>query len=156
MNRKAYFIATGCLLFGVVLGGWGAMAFWRKQMGDMCVRVKEVELVESGERVFAAYKHETPQVAIYALTEHLDTLKKAEQTLGGNAIIFAKHNPNFDMMLAHARLAKVYAAAGQVDLGARQLAEALRRASQDRKLQSITNEIALGDIVDRIDKGATK
>jgi len=59
-------------------------------------------------------------------------------------------------MLVHVRLSKFYAAAGQSDLSALQIGEALRRASQDRTLQSITDATVLSGILARIDKGAMK
>jgi hypothetical protein len=90
------------------------------------------------------------------LSQYLDLLTKTEELAGENAVFMTKSGINFDTMLAHTRLAKVYAAAGQPDRSAQQIAEALKRASQDRRLQTITNESALTEIVARIDKGATK
>jgi hypothetical protein len=156
MSKKAYIIAVGCFLGGLLLGVGGTylcgLAYWGKQTADGLALIKEMEIAESGQRAFAAYQHEVPPVAIYALSQYLDTLKKAEEIGGDNAVF----GLNFDTMLAHARLAKVYAAAGQSDLSSQHIADALRRASQDQKLRGITNEVTLTEIIARIDKGATK
>ena len=160
MSKKPYLFAFGCFIVGVLIGVGGAyfcgMAYWGKQTADCLALMKEMEVAESGERAFAAYQHESPQVAIYALSQYLDTLKKAEELAGENAVFMTESGINFDTMLAHARLAKVYAAAGQPDRSTQHITEALGRAGQDRKLQSISNETALMEIVARIDKGATK
>jgi hypothetical protein len=160
VSKKAYFIAVGCFLGGLLLGVSGTcffgMAYWGKQTAEGLALIQEMEIAESGQLAFAAYQQETPQVAIYALSQYLDRLKKAEEIGGDNAVFMTKNGLNFDTMLAHARLAKVYAAAGQSDRSTRQIAEALRRARQDRKLQAITNETVLTEIVARMDKSARK
>jgi hypothetical protein len=160
MSKKAYFVAAGCFIFGVLLGIGGAFffggAYSGKQIAEGLALFKELEIAESGQRAFAAYQHESPPVAIYALSQYLDTLKKTEELAGENAVFMTKSGINFDTMLAHARLAKVYAAAGQSDRSAQQIAAALERANRDQKLRGITNEPALTEIVARIDKRATK
>lgn len=160
MTRKAYIIALGCFIVGLLLGVGGAYfcggAYSGKQIADGLALFKEMEIAEAGQRAFAAYQHESPQVAIYALSQYLDTLKKTEEMADENAVFMTKSGINFDTMLAHARLAKVYAASGQADRSMQQIAQALKRASQDRRLQTITNEVALTEVVARIDKVATK
>jgi hypothetical protein len=150
----------GAFVVGVLLGVAGAcfcgMAYSGKRIANGLTLLKEMEIAESGQRAFAAYQHESPQVAIYAMSQYLDTLKKAEEFAGENAVFMTKHGVNFDTMLAHARLAKVYAAAGQTDHSRQQIAEALARATRDQKLRSITNEATLAEIVARIDKRAMK
>jgi hypothetical protein len=160
MSEKAYFVAVGCLIAGLFLGVGGAYfcgaAYSGKQIADGLALFKEIEIAESGQRAFAAYQHESPQIAIYALSQYLETLKKTEEMAGENAVFMTKSGINFDTMLARARLARVYAAAGQPDRSALHIAEALKRASQDLRLQTITNESLLTEIVASIDKGATK
>jgi hypothetical protein len=160
MSKKVYSLAVGCFIVGLFLGVGGACfcggAYSGKQIADGLTLFKEMEIADSGQRAFAAYQHESPQVAIYALSQYLDTLKKTQEMGGENAVLMTKSVIDFDTILAHARLAKVYAAAGQPDRSTQHIAEALRRASQDRRLQTITNEAALTEIVARIDKGATK
>jgi hypothetical protein len=160
MSKKAYLVSVGCFIVGVFLGVGGAYfcggAYSGKQIADGLALFKEMEIAESGQRAFAAYQHESPPVAIYALSQYLDTLKKTEELAGENAVFMTKSGINFDTMLGHARLAKAYAAAGQTDRSAQQIADALARASRDQNLRSITNEATLTEIVTRIDKGATK
>ena len=160
MSKKAYIIAVGCFIVGVFLGvggGYmGSMVYWGKQTADGLALIKEMEIAESGQQAFAAYQHESPPVAIYALNQYLDALKRTEDLAGDNAVFMTRSGINFDTMLAHARLAKVYASAGQPDRSAQQIAAALERANRDQKLRGITNEAALKEMVARMDKGATK
>ena len=67
-----------------------------------------------------------------------------------------KNGINFDTMLAHARLAKVYSAAGQSDRSTEQVTKALERASRDQRPESITNESMLVETIAQVDKAATK
>jgi len=82
MSKKVYCVAVGCFLGGLVLGVGGTylcgMAYWGKQTGVGLALIKEMEIAECGQRAFVAYQHETPQVAIYALNQYLNRLKKAE------------------------------------------------------------------------------
>jgi hypothetical protein len=156
MSKKAYLIAFGCFIVGVLLGVGGGMAYWGKQTAQGLALMKEMEIAQYGERAFAAYQHESPQVAIYALSQYLDLLAETEELAGENAVFMTKRGINFDTMLAHARLARVYLAAGQSDRSAQHIAEALGRASRDQRHGSITNEAILMEIVARMDKGATK
>ena len=86
----------------------------------------------------------------------MDTLKKAEAELNGDSVLLTKRGINIDTMIIHARLAKVYMRAGQTNLSWQHIGEALGRASQDSRLQGLTNEATLIEFVDRLDKVATK
>ena len=158
MNKRAYFISAGCLIVGLLLGVGGTylfgIAYWGKQTADGLVMIKETEIGASGQKAFDAYQHESQPIAIYALTQFLDTLTNAEAMCSENPVLLTKMDIHFDMMLTHARLAKVYAAMGQSELSQQQLADALRCASQEHKLQSITNQAVLTEILARVDKGA--
>ena len=156
MSKKAYLIAFGCFIVGVLLGVGGGMAYWGKQTAQGLALMKEMEIAQYGERAFAAYQHESLQVAIYALSQYLDLLAETEELAGEHAVFMTKHGINFDTMLAHARLAKVYSAAGQLDRSTQHVAKALERASREQRPGGITNEAMLMEIVARIDKGATK
>lgn len=160
MNKKSYLISVGCFLIGLLLGVGGTciygLASWGKKMADGLVMIREIEIVESGQRAMEAYRLEGRAVAIYALSQYLDALKKAEEMANDNPAFLTKCDINFDTMLAHARLAKAYAEAGQSDLCAQHVAEAIRRASLDSKLQTITNQTMLTELLTRLDKKAVK
>lgn len=160
MSRKAYFVAVGSFIVGLLLGVGGAFfcggVYSGKKIAEGLALFKEMEIAEFGQRAFAAYQHESPPVAIYALSQYLDKLKKMEELAGEKAVFTTKSGINFDTMLTHARLAKVYAAAGQSDRSSQHIFEALRRAGRDQRLGSISNEAMLMEVLDRIDKGATK
>jgi len=159
MSKRAYFVSIGCFVVGLLLGVGGTyffgMAYWGKQTADGLVMIKQAELAESGEKAFDAYQHESQPIAIYALSRYLASLKEMEDQIGSeNPVLLTKMDVHFDMMLTHARLAKVYAAMGQPELSRQQLADALQCASQEHKLQTITNQAVLAEILARVDKGA--
>ena len=109
------------------------------------------DLGESSERAQKAYEHESVPVAIYAMTELLDKQKTAEQV--GETAFESRHMISIDLMLTHARLAKLYSEAGQTNLSAQHFAEALRYARADSNL-AVTNQNTLMDFVAKIDRGA--
>jgi hypothetical protein len=156
MSKKAYIIASGCFIVGILLGVVASTAYWGKQTVQGLALIKEMEIARYGERAFAAYQNESPQVAIYALSQYLDLLAEAEALAGDQAVFMTKNNINFDAMLAHARLAKVYSAAGQSDRSTEQVAKALERASRDQRRERITNETMLMETVAQVDEAATK
>jgi len=160
LAKRTFIIATVCFVAGLVLGTGSASFFGDvysgKQIADGLALFKETEIAAAGERAFTAYQHESQPVAIYALSQYLDALKQAEEFASDNSIIMTRTTIRFDAMLTHARLAKVYAAAGQSDLSAQEIAEALKCAQQDRRLRTITNETALIEFVKRVDVNVAK
>lgn len=121
MSKKAYIIAAGCFIVGILSRVVASTAYWGKQTMQGLALLKEMEIARYGERAFAAYQNESPQVAIYALSQYLDLLAETEALAGDQAVFMTKDGINFDAMLAHARLAKVYSAAGQSDRERRKL-----------------------------------
>jgi hypothetical protein len=144
------------LLLGVGGACFFGMAYSGKKTADGLALIKEMEIAEAGQNAFAAYQQESRPVAIYALNQYLDSLQKLEEMVGTNPVFMTKMMVNFDSMLTHARLAKLYAEAGKSDLSTQQVAEALKCASQDGKLLAITNQATLTEILARVDKGAAK
>jgi hypothetical protein len=68
----------------------------------------------------------------------------------GNTNFLDKKIMAIDMMLTHARLAKLYAETGQTNLSEQHIAEALNYAKDGIRL--ITNEVVLMDFVAKLDK----
>ncbi len=66
------------------------------------------KLSEDAQRSFYAYKHESKPVAIYALSEHLLALKRAKD-IPVNARLLNDRGLYLELMLTHARVAKLYA-----------------------------------------------
>jgi hypothetical protein len=157
MSKRTYFITAGSFLGGLLLGigltYFFSTAHCGKQIEDTLALIKDIETVGTGHRAFEAYKHNSPPVAIYALNLYLDSLKKAEEMGGG---LLTGGDLSFTVMLAHARLAKVYAESGQFDLSTQHVAIALARATQDRKFRAITNAASLAEIVARLDHTTDK
>jgi hypothetical protein len=80
-------------------------------------------------------------------------LKKAEEMPGCTGLI-PKDAILLDMMLTHARLAKLYADTDQANLSLQHVNEALACARSADKWSSVTNQTSLQALVDRIDHGA--
>ena len=101
MSKKAYIIAAGCFIVGVLLGVVASTAYWGKQTMQGLALLKEMEIARYGERAFAAYQNESPQVAIYALSQYLDLLAETEALAVDQAVFM---NPVF--MRIHRRIGR--------------------------------------------------
>jgi hypothetical protein len=151
MSKHSWLYCIGCLVLGLVVGYFYARASAGRVAANTFATLEFTELGESSERAMKAYQHDSVPVAIYALTEVLDRQKAAEQT--GETPLFSKQILSIDLMLTHARLAKLYAEAGQTNLSAQHFDEALRYAKLDSNLE-ITNQDELMGFLAKIDKGA--
>lgn len=151
MSKHSLLYCIGCLVLGLVVGYFYARASAGRVVANTFATLEFTDLGESSEHAMKAYQHDSVPVAIYALTEVLDKLKAAEQL--GETPLLSKQIISIDLMLTHARLAKLYAEAGQTNLSARHIDEALRYAKVDSNLE-ITNQDELMDFVAKIDKGA--
>ena len=109
------------------------------------------KLGEDAQRSFYAYKHESKPVAIYALTEHLLALKKAKD-IPEKARLLNDRGLYLELMLTHARVAKLYAETQQTNLSAEHFSEALKCADEAGDGAAITNQTSLQAMVDRIDR----
>jgi|SRR5208282_1412001 len=150
MSKKSLFYCIACLLVGVAVGCFYTQARTGRVVANTFATLEFSDLGESSERAQNAYQHENAPVAIYALTEVLDKQKAAERI--GETAFISKQIISIDLMLTHARLAKLYAQVGQTNLSAQHIEEALDYARTDSKL-AITNKDTLMDFVAKIDKG---
>lgn len=151
MNKKSYYYCIGCLVVGLAVGYIYA---WNRDGRVLAIAFATLEikdLGETAERAQKAYHHESIPVAVYAMTELLDKQKAAEQI--GQTAFMSRQMISIDLMLTHARLAKLYAEVGQTNLSAKHIEQALSYAKIDSKL-TITNRVGLMDFVAKIDKGA--
>ncbi len=151
MSKHSWFYCIGCLVLGVIVGYFYAEARAGRAVANAYAAFEITGLGESSGHAQKAYEHESVPVAIYAMTELLDKQTAAEQV--GETAFESKRMISIDLMLTHARLAKLYSEAGQTNLNAQHLAEALRYARADSNLV-ITNEETLMDFVAKVDKGA--
>ena len=154
MNNKVWLLCG--FAAGLVAGTVIAVLAWQAGKGagaaQMLVTVKFTELASSDEQAFEAYKHESPPVAIYALSQSLKKIKEAQQFEANP--LFAKPFLSDEMMLAHARLAKLYAQTGETNLAAQHITEALQCAKESGHASWFTNSDALMRFVAKIDHGA--
>ncbi len=149
--------SLACLMGGLLLG---AAAVYVVESGrndrggaDKADMSEFIKLGETGERAFSAYRHETKAVAIDELSQYLAALQKAEDT-PGLAAYMPKGGLSSDMMLTHARLAKLYAETNQPGLSTQQIAQALECAKTAGPWSSATNWTVLEQRVARIDRNA--
>jgi hypothetical protein len=150
-------LAFGCFVQGLALGAAGTHIVTSGCSGtravDAAVREQFRKVAEASERAGAACRHGSKPVAIYAQSQLLIELNRAGESpryvsfLPEGAILF-------DMMLAHARLAKLYGEMHQSELSTQQVAQALECANRARNCSTITNWTDLAELVERIDHNA--
>ena len=155
MTKKAYFISIGCFIVGLMLGIGGTyffgVAHWGQETANGLFLIKELEVADSGTRAFEAYQGKSSPVGIYALSQHLMTLQKAQEIGSESPVFMTRLEILRGMMFTHARLAKLYAESGQTDFSAKHVAEALRIANETGKFPAVTNQPALTEIVAMFD-----
>ena len=124
MSKKAWIICGGCLVAGLVIGYFAAMARYGSTIANTLAILQLTEMGQASDRAYQAYQHESSPVAIYALTEALDRLKTAEDF--GATPIYTEQMMAFDGSTLHGRLARLYLTAGQTNLCEQQVADALK------------------------------
>ena len=156
MSKQAWlFCGAGFvagLVAGIAIADFAGHASEGAGATQMFSTLKFTELASSEERAFEAYKHQSPPIAIYALSESLDKMKEAEQY--GEGPLLNKQILGDEMILAHARLAKLYTQTGETNLAARHFAEALRNAKESGRSSWFTNRDTLMQFVAKIDSVA--
>lgn len=156
-NSVIFFLSLGCLVLGVILGIAGSylviMPHYTKMASRTFFTAEAYKLGEDAQRSFYAYKHETKPVAIFALSEHLLALKKAKD-IPEKARLLNDRGLYLELMLTHARVAKLYAETDQTNLSVEHFSEALKCAEEAGDGATITNQTTLQAMVDRIDRNA--
>jgi hypothetical protein len=152
MSKKAYFVAFGCFIIGLLLGIAGATAYLGKSVADGLFLMKDLEVAQSGIRAFEAYQQESRPVAIYALKQHLETLTDAEDLGGENPVFMTELQIAREIAFTHARLAKLHEQSGDTDLASMHVSEALRKIARTERFKSITDWDSLRDLVAKFDE----
>jgi hypothetical protein len=157
MSKKAWFISIGCLIAGLAIGFFCGLIHGGGILANTLALWKVTELTESGERAFQAYQHENKPVAIYALTQDLNTLQD-EKYLGNNPFFSTPTEIQQRLMLNHTRLAKLLAEDGQTNASQIHIAEALKYAQETSvdpdpfaRFSSVTNDAQLFEILAKFD-----
>jgi hypothetical protein len=146
MRKYSWLYCTGCFVLGLAVGYICAQARAGRAVANSIGFFQLMDIAQSEEGAMQAYKHDSVPVAIYAMTELLNKQKAVEQN-GGTAFL-GKRIASMDLMFTHARLAKLYAEAGQTNLSEQHISEALH---YDR---DFTNRDELMDFISKVDKGA--
>lgn len=152
MSKKAWIIYGGCLIIGLVIGYFVAMARDGGTIANVLAIQQLIDTGQANDRAFQAYQHESNPVAIYALTEALDRLKSAEDF--GATPIYTEQMMAFDGMMLHGRLARLYLTSGQTNLCEQQITDALKCAQDIPACRAVTNQAALMELITKADKGA--
>jgi hypothetical protein len=152
MSKKAWLSCGGCLIAGLAIGYFGAMAKYGSTVANTLACLEMTQTGEADDRAFQAYQHESSPVAIYALTEALDRLKTAEDF--GETPYLSKQMMGFDGMMINGRLAKLYLATGQTNLSEQRVADALKCAQDVPACRAITNQAALMELIAKADEKA--
>jgi hypothetical protein len=150
MSKKAWICCGGCLVIGLVIGYFVAVARDGSTIANLLATLQLTETGEASDRAFQAYQHESSLVAIYALSEALDRLKAAEDF--GATPIYTRRMMTLDELMLRARLARLCLAAGQTNSCEQQVAEALKCAQDVPACRAITNQAALMELIAKADK----
>jgi hypothetical protein len=158
MKKKTWFISVGCLIAGLAIGYFCGLIHGGGTLANTLALLKETELSESGERAFQAYQHESKPIAIYALTQDLNTLQDVKE-LGNNPFASTPTEIQRRLMFNHARLAKLFAESGQSNDSTNHIAEALKYAQETSadsnaiaRFSSVTNETQLFEMLAKFDQ----
>lgn len=157
---KNRIILVGCmgLIVGFVLGVGGTYVaitqYAATRAAEALFVVEQMKLGEASERAHYAYRNESKPVAIYAMSQYVNQLKKAE-ALPEQSRLSTDRMLAFDLTLAHGRLAKLYAETGETNLSTQHVAQALAYAKRSAAA-GITNQTGLAELIDRLDQQAAK
>lgn len=148
----------GCLIVGIAIGYFFALVHFGIKFASALALLKTIEISESGERAFQAYQNESRPIAIYALTQDLNTLQDAKD-LGSNPLLATPTEIQRRLMFDHARLAKLLAESGETNASMENVAEALKYAQEtsadpnaNARFSNITNETQLFAILNKFDQ----
>ena len=122
------------------------------QFAESLLMLKQLKLVESEERSIEAYKNESSEIGIYALSSHLKTIAEIEELVGDNAGLLSEGDILFDKVVTHGRLAKLYSQIGQDSRSRHHVSEALKHATGMANFAGVADEAELMDIVARMDQ----
>lgn len=158
MSKKTFLVGFGCCVLGLAFGIGGTYVAMRlhstKHAAKTLSAVEQMKLGEESERAHHAYRHESKPVAIYALSQYVKQLKQVEE-MPDNPHLMTGRMLAFDLTLAHARLARLYAETGETNLSAQHLTHALAYA-QKSPAAGITNQTGLAELIDKLDRQAAK
>ncbi len=127
------------------------MTYFGKTVADSLFLIKQLEVFQSGEKAFKAYQHESKPVAIYALTQHLNTLSDAKDIGSENPVFMSRLQIFREMAFTHARLSRIYEEQAEEDLSAKHISQALHYIAQTDIFAGVTNQAALMDVVAKFD-----
>ena len=154
------------LFCGVALGLWLGKFYWAVKYGRKFAAARgiqhEIELAKRGKKAFEVYRDNSPDLALFALSNHLSELKEEES-------VFAdQHSPTnikftlslVDILRAEAlcngRMAKVNLINGNSNQFRVHAELVLSIASRNRSFATdflvLTNERSILDYVDRCDE----
>lgn len=149
MSKKAWFVCGVCLITGLVIGYFVALAQAGKTIANTLACLQLTETGLASDRAFQAYLHESSPVAVYAFNEALDRLKTAEEF--GPTSIYTKQMMALDGLMLHGRLAKLYFTVGQTNLCEQHVVDALKCAQDIPACRAVTNQAALMELIAKAD-----
>ena len=127
-HRKALPIFAGLTFFcGLVIGAASASLYQTKEFAESLRMIKAIDIHRSEESALNAYVHEDPQVAVWAMEDHLANLR--HHLSEG----YPRDRLLFDMFLTHARLAKLYSLLSSEASQRKHIKEALEWANRQEE-----------------------
>lgn len=156
-EAKPLFSFTLCVLAGLFVGAVITFVFATMYYGKLSAQAllldENAHFMEASQRTWDAYMKEPKPVAIYALSQYLNTLQRYEQ-FHENPLMPSKRSLANLTVLTHGRLAKLYLGIGESNLSSQHVSEALNRARVMEHLK-ITNEITLTEWINKMDQFLT-
>ena len=148
MRLKKLTIAVVYILIGIIIGSFGTMSWVGIKMAKTLLFLKEVELGKSGSMAWEGYNSGNSSIAIWALQQHLKNLDEYSELDWPYKSVM-----EIEIIITHARLAKLYKDSGQTEEKNIHLREALAisQSSDNTTFNSLTNEQSLFNKLDEFE-----
>lgn len=146
-----------CLVIGCVLGGILSMAYFGHTLATGMFMLQEKEICKMGETAEDAYYRQPNEVAVWALENYIKTLNevKDERNQAGVKDPYFILSPDIDLVLAHARLGRLYKQMGN-DEKSRYYFEQAISHSKHTKMKKLDTEEDCMRMLDELDKARSK
>lgn len=142
-----------CLAIGFVLGGIVGGTYFISDMAKCMFMFQEKEIYAIGQAAEKAYYNGPNEVAIWALENYVNTLSELKKERGNSKTQnpYLLILPDTDLMIAHARLAKLYQRINNIEKSKHHLEQAIS-CSKNSKLGGFSTEKDFSKMLDALDK----
>ena len=152
MWKKIGLVILG-LVIGGVLGSVGTMAYCGYSLAKCMFMLQEKEILRIGERAEEAYHNQPNEVAAWALTSYIETLKelKEERSVAESENPYLLLTPDRDLVFAHGRVGQLYKEMDNAEKSRYHFKEALSYCSSNGP-KFIKTEADLMNYINKLDE----